>query len=537
MSVVTTINNYLDDAYLDEGPYLTSHAQGNQGMQARIVINALESLAFQSQIEIENFLNAVALQAEITIANALFENAFQASITINAEKYLAMQVLVDIEDVLKNVAMQSQITIQDSLFANGFQSLLTIDADNQAAMQSLREIKDRLKNQGMQAEIIINALLAKGFEVRVDKYPTSTCQSGAGYLEMDYLESPYLIDIWCTRPGMQALIQIVDFLVPKGMQSEITIVDFLKPVSFQSKIQIVDFKRPVGMQADAVRTTNIGMQSLATIYNTKNLRILCSFPSRGLTNTNWTANSTAAGDFSVQNLDTDIVEQVWRSNSVVTGLQLVCDTGLAQGVFLDTMAILNHNMTRSANISLIGSNDPTFSVVGITIPIQSRSNNIFYISPTLPTSGYRYWRFDIDDATNPDGFVQIGTIIFGASEIFQGECFVDEIEFELKDYASTVRTEGFTHVSNSRSQKRRVRLDFRFLDSNRRNFGILRSMFENERTTHKCLWIPTPSETNQEVTAKFAAFAKLSQIPVERHNNKGPDADYVSFTIEVDEGR
>jgi hypothetical protein len=235
-------------------------------------------------------------------------------------------------------------------------------------------------------------------------------------------------------------------------------------------------------------------------------------------------------------LNTDIVEQIWRSEQgTSSGISLVCDTGLPQGIFLDTLAILNHNMTKSANVTLLGSNNSNFSTIGTSIPIQIRQENAFYIAQGLPNFGYRYWKLLIDDATNQDGFVSVGSILFGSSKIFQGECFVDEIEFELKDYNDTVRTEGFTNVSNSRALKRKVRLEFRSLDSSLQNFKTMRNIFETYRTTHKCLWIPTPDPLDGEVTARFAVFGKLSAIPSERHNSKGPKADYVTFNIEVDE--
>jgi hypothetical protein len=491
MTVTTQIFGYLEAGYL-EGPYLTNTALASAGMQANIIIETQTARGMQSQIVIADQLYPVGMQAQITIQNYLNQIAMQASVTIAA--------------ATKTVGMQAMANILDFYDSNG--------------MQANVNILDYLRNMG--------------FEARIDKYPTGVCQD-SGYLGDEYLVFPYLTEIFCTRPGMQAHINILNFNDANGMQSKIQILDYLKPVGMQAKITIQNYLKPIGFQADVVRSSAYGMQALATIYNTTNLRILCDFPSRGLTASNWTSNSTMGGDFSVQNLDTDVVEQVWRSNNILTGVQLKTDTGLPQGVFLDTLAILNHNLTRSAVVTLLGSNDPTFAVIGVTIPLEPRLTNIFYIAPTLPTSGYRYWRLDIDDVTNAASYLEVGTIIFGAADIFQGECFVDEIEFELKDYADTVRTEGFTNVANSRTQKRRLKLDFRSLDFNQRNFTIIRDMFERDRTINKCLWIPTPSDTRQDITARFAAFGKLSVIPTERHNNKGPDNDYVTFTCEVDE--
>lgn len=535
MTVTTQTFGYLEDSYL-EGPYLTNTAIASAGMQSRIIIESREELGFQAAISIIDSLNAEGLQVHNTIVDRLVPKGMQASITINEDAAKGFQALVNIINAPVEIGVQAAVNVINSTKTLGFQAEITIAAEREVGMQVLANIIDSLEATGFQYEgQIVDKLRTFGFEARIDRYPTSVCPDIEGYLEGDYLSDPYLTEIWCTRPGMQAAITIQNFTKAVGQQARITIVDTLKTLGMQSRIQIVDYRSAYGMQADIANQSSYAFQALATIYNTSQLRVLCEFPSRGLTASNWSANSTMAGDFSVQNLDTDVVEQVWRSNSVTTGVRITTDTGLPQGVFLDTLAILGHNMTRSADVVLLGSNDPTFTTIGVTIPLEARLTNIFYIAPDLPTAGYRYWRFDIDDPTNPHGYIEIGTIIFGAADIFQGECFVDELEFELKDYADTVRTEGFTNVANSRSQKRRIRLDFRSLSLQERNFEIMREMFERDRTINKCLWIPTPSATLQDVTARFAVFGKLAVIPTERHNNKGPNHDYVTFTIDVDE--
>lgn len=306
----------------------------------------------------------------------------------------------------------------------------------------------------------------------------------------------------------------------------------------------------VGVEYLGLRGHGVGVQFLATIYNATNLRVMCDFLSRGSpivtggnnawgnpigAGKNWRANSVANGDFSVFNLNTDIVEQVWRSGSgVVTGLELDMDAETST-IFMDTFAILNHNISRSATVNLIGSSDPTFTLVEKLIPLAMTDNNRFHVEEFLPSVGYRYWRLTIDDATNPDGFISIGTILLGRSRIFHNECFVDQIQFELQDFADTVPTEGFSNVSNSRTQKRFLGLEFRFLFLQKLNFQIMRDIFTGPRTVLKCLWIPTPSVTDPEVTGRFAVFSKLRKIPRETHNNKGPKSDYVSFSVELDE--
>jgi D-ribose pyranose/furanose isomerase RbsD len=581
MTVTTSAPGYLEGSYL-EADYLAALAQGSMGCQALIVIqkesayglqsrvqivdalkpvglqsrvtiqdtvtargmqasvtvvDALKPIGFQAVVQILDSLKTSGIQSSLTIADVVTARGVQASVTItDALKPIAMQARVQIVDSEQSVGIQAFVTVTDSLTARGMQVMVTItDSVKATALQALTSLLDILDQSGIQSQVsIVNYMRSMGFQVRVDRYPTSVCPGEGGYLEFDYLIEPYLTEIWCTRPGMQAEIR-TNFQYEKGFQARVSIVDATKTIGIQSQIRIADALKPVGFQATVVRQTALGMQALATIYNTTNLRILCNFPSRGVNNTNWTANSTMAGDFSVQNLDTDVTEQVWRSNNVTSGINLTTDTGLPQGVFLDTLAILNHNLTKSALVTMLGSNDPTFSTVGVTITLEARLNNMFYIAPTLPNAGYRYWRFNIDDATNSSSYLEIGTLLFGAADIFQGECFIDQIDFELKDYSDTIRTEGFTNVTNSRSQKRKLKLEFQSLSFEKRNFTIMRDMFERDRTVNKCLWIPTPDATLQDVTARFAVYGKLSVIPTERHNNKGPSQDYVSFTADIDE--
>lgn len=534
MAVVHKIEQYLEGPYLED-KYLISQGSGFLGMQSLFQINATTAVGQQTRFQIVDFQNVFGLQSEFNIIDFVNLNAQQSLFIINVELPAGMQVLKELVGIFDSQGIQVDFEIE-SKTAAGLQAYFVVNTSQPTAMQVLGNIIDFKKPTAMQAQFqIVDTTKTHGMEVRSDRFPNKQCP-GEGYLESAYLESPYLTPIWCAKPGMQTRFQVANALKEIGVQSEFRIVDATEKLGVQTRFEIVDFFKNIGLQFEAQTVENVGLQFLSTIYNTTNLRILCDFPSRGVSPSNWTANSVATGDFSAENLDTDIVEQVWRSaDSVVTGIQLTTDTGLPQGVFLDTLAILNHNMTRSANIQLIGSNDPTFSTVGTIIPLQSREENIYYIAPALPTSGFRYWRISIDDSTNPNGFVEIGVIVFGASQIFQGECFVDEIDFELRDYADTVNTEGFTNVANSRTQKRRVRLDFRSLDSNRNNFKTLRSIFTTSRTVLKCLWIPTPDPNDQEVTAKFAVFGKLSQIPVERHNNKGPRSDYASLSVDVDE--
>lgn len=535
MTVSTLDKGYLEAEYLGDD-YLTGLAEGSLGSQIEFkIVNFERSIGKQSLLTIVDELKALGLQSEFSIVDFLDERGNQAEFLINSQDDSGQQALLQLVERLNSQGMQANLTLLDRQLDTGSQSKLVINQSTPLGMQASFALVSKLNNSGQQANLFILTEKPLAQEIRVDDYPTLIC--GNGYLEDGYLLGPYLTQTVCLIPGQQTLFTIVDAEKVFAQQAEFSIEDYLNIMGQQSEFTI-EATASLGMQFDSVVTFPTAQQVLSTIYNTTNLRILCEFPSRGVTNSNWSSTSTAPGDFSPQNLDTDIVEQVWRSvDTVITGVRISSDTGLPQGVFLDTFAILNHNMTRSASVTLLGSNDAGFATIGVSIVLDARSDNMYYVAPVLPSEGFRYWRVDIDDATNSDDFISIGTIIFGASNIFQGECFVENVDFQLQDFTDSVATEAFTHVSNSRALKRKVRLEFRLLNFQKNNFKIMRSLFETYRTTHKCLWIPTPSADDVDLTARFAGFAKLTTLPSERHTYKGKDADYVSFTIEYDESK
>lgn len=372
-------------------------------------------------------------------------------------------------------------------------------------------------------------------EIIRGKNPHLICN---GYAEGGYAEDPYAVAGYCVTIRTEIERLIAGF--PHVIHSEIErkIVDKLHRVKAEVERKI-NAIHAIHAQVLRLQSHAIHCQIQRVLYNTKLLRILSDFPSRGLTGVNWTANSTEPGDFGVNNLNTDIVEQIWRTaTSVKTGVILTCDTEVTQGVFIDTFAILNHNLTRNVDMVLLGSNDATFSTVGVTIDMDStqtymdytNNRDIFYIAPTLPGSGYRYWRLLISDGTNSADFLQIGTLVFGSSIIFNGECFVDRVTRPTKHFADRIPTEGFTNVSNDRALKYGVSLDFKSILYTGSNYPNIREVFDTARTSFKCLWIPTP-----QYPGRFAVFGKLSTVPTEVHNSKGPKFDYVDFNIDVDE--
>lgn len=441
---------------------------------------------------------------------------FQATLVIETSDQVGMQGNGIIEDD-HAIGMQADGFIGTTV-GLGFQANAIIDISSAIGLQAIGNIEDDL---------------SLGFEAIQDVL--SHTLHGT-YLVQPYLSESYLAAKICAHMGMQAnaIIETTDSV---GMQANLVIADQPFPIGMQASITI-NATDALGFQADSIAVLQMGFQATIVIYNDNRLRVLCNFPSRGLTTTNWTATSTEPGDYDVNNLDTDIQEQIWRSaTGVVTSVNLTCDTGIPQGIAVDTIFIDNHNFTSSASVVVQASNDPGFGTIGFTTTMQVTEDRMFYIKPTAALEQYRYWRFNINDPTQPAGFISIGIIAFGSSIIFQDNCFTDQIRYEVRDFADTVPTEGFTNVSNSRALRNILGLEFRSIDSSERSFELLDDIFRDARTVLKCLWIPTPSSTDQELTKKFAAFGKLTRLPVRVHNNKGPDLDYATFTIEVDESK
>lgn len=354
--------------------------------------------------------------------------------------------------------------------------------------------------------------------------------------------------------GVEFDVTIADFANAQGVQWNQQIVDYPNPQGLQWE-NFVTFSDPEGVQFEAAVVHVEGVEFRVNLYNTTQLRILCDFPSRGAvsgagtnawgnqvaTGESWRTNSqNPSADFNINNVNSDIVEQTFRSaTGTITGINLDCDVESSPGSFLDTFAILNHNLTTGASLVLVGADNSSFSPIGKTINLVARADNIFHIEPDLPLTAFRYWRLQIDDTNQTDGYIEIGTILFGSSVIFtQDECMVDRIMKKPRHFVDSVRTEGFTSVKNNRSLKNRISLRFESLQFGKGNFQSLDDIFKSARTSQKCLWIPTPHPTDGAITERFAVFGKIVDLPEQEHNVKGTvgeDLDFISFGFDVDE--
>ena len=519
--MISTFFGYLETAYLTV-PYLTGFATAATPSQMQRQIIGSFPVKTQLAARIET-ITSIRSQLDRRIDSGLVPIKQQLDRSIVSSSSVRSQM-----DRKLSVAspIRSQIdrtTVGLSLVPSQLDRRLTDDfaipTQIQRKLEKTREIPTQL------ARFITNG--SKVTAQEMGRGPISH-QSCGGYLLSAYLTEPYLGPFICAHMYQQ-LDRRLEKTRAANTQLDRKIVNASKITRSQMQRQIYD---DFAIRSQLLRSSayKLNSQILFAIYNTTNLRILCDFPSRGTSGTNWSvvAGGTASGDRGINNVNTDIVEQVYRSLNTTITLQ--CDTQISQGIFNDTLAILGHNFTTSAIVTLQGSNDISFSSIPLSETLFVEKENMYWIAEYLPLVSYRYWRLLINDSTNTDGYIEIGTIVFGPSIIFSGECFTDQVVRRKTHFADRIRTEGYSAVSNDRALKRAVSLTFRKLNYLRANYSSLISVVDTARTSLKCLWIPTP-----QYASRFAVFGKLSEIPVENHQAISETADYIDMDVNVDE--
>lgn len=398
-----------------------------------------------------------------------------------------------------------------------------------------------------------------------------------GYLEAEYLSEPYLAYRLCADVRSQIVfstftdneintqsqmkIDRTDDDPIVNVQVEQRIENYENPILAQVKMRIEDFphnvltqisqrifndvlvgsqvkqrifhEENINTQIDQIRAFKIGAQISQVIYNVTQLRLLCNFASRGieaLGGNNWTSvQAVDAGDYSPNNLNTDIIEQRTQTSSVALW-QLRCNTG-NPNTFVDTIAILEHNLSRGATVEVSGSDDPSFGSIKFNFNMTVETENMYYIAPELPKIPAQYYQFTIQDPGNISGKLYIGTIIFGSATILTvQEQFINPVTYGFKHFKDSLQTEGFTSVSNDRALRKFLNLTYDSLNRNGGNFKSLREYILEAKTDLKCLIIPRPT-----LPSSLAVFSKLTQLPEEQHTATDDDNWYVSITFDWDE--
>lgn len=350
--------------------------------------------------------------------------------------------------------------------------------------------------------------------------------------------------------GTQVEMKVDDIQLYIGSQIE-KILNYILPIPTQiekvlkwgfaygSQVERYIFKlKSMGVQVNRVSASEVAVQVFKRLYNITQLRILDTFLSRGIVSmggmtwTNEITGGIATGDYNVNNLNTDIIEQITKSSVAERRFKIYCNTGIPN-TFVDTIAILNHNFTPNATIDITGFkdlNDFNNGIPSIIIRPVIERDNIYWISPDIPLKPAQYWRFDINDALNPFQ-LQMGVIVFGSSRIMtMAECFDNPVNYGFKHYKDSIETEGFTSYSIDRATRRNLGLSFSKLRYYGNNYEMIKDFYLNVKTDLKALVIPRPTKPSA-----LAVFAKLNQLPTESHEAIDDEHHYVTLNLDWDE--
>lgn len=554
---ILTQKDFLEGDFLNQD-FLSGEITWGESSQVEMIINKNVPFNTQAELRIDEFeiINTqvasfiidrpIALNSQVFsyIVDKLNSLNTQALSRVDSLQEINTQVGIDVDDTLNVLNSQALSVIVEDTDIFNTQALLKVDTLQELNTQTEMRIDNFQDLNTSVKAIIIDFFNSLGCQVEGKVEEVSIINSQVytsnllyakcgGFLEEGFGNTSFLANRICGHLRTQVNALVVQ-KTPYNTQVEMR-VDDLDLLNTQSEMKI-NFETSFNTQVLVAFAHRLNTQATVILYNTIRPRILCNFKSRGIDGKNWTSNSTEPGDYSILNVNNDIVESYWRSPlGATTGISLICDTQIAQGVFMDTFFVDGHNLTTSATATLEGSNDD-FASTPFVQNLIINGNRIFWIAPTLPLSSYRKWKIRINDNTNPDGYLKIGVIAFGASEILVSTCTVQQIEVQNTEYKEAVKTEGYTSVGNSRAIRRAIRLDFRDIEYEAGDFQRLVNINEYSRTTLKCLWIPDPR--TQSLMKRFAVFGKIKELPVERHNVKSRQdkMDHIDMSYNIDEG-
>ena len=280
-------------------------------------------------------------------------------------------------------------------------------------------------------------------------------------------------------------------------------------------------------------------------YNLTQLRILWEIGSDGNSaSNNYIASSNAGTGYEPVNLRSDFIERAWKStNCIAEYFQF--DVGVGNTIGIDTAAILGHNLTNGAVITVYGygdafSNAPASDAdwyalsAQFTMTVEPTYQNIFYVAAVTASAKFRHWRVLIQDATNTDGFISIGRFIAGEAMVFDTrENMSMNVDYAQVNYKDELKLNGFSSLANNRALRSKLKINFENLDmESNDNYAQLQRYFSYCRDTLKALVIPDPRKLY-----RYSVYAKLTQMPQEKHTYLDDASCYASLDIELDEGK
>jgi hypothetical protein len=235
--------------------------------------------------------------------------------------------------------------------------------------------------------------------------------------------------------------------------------------------------------------------------------------------------STAAGDFEGWYMFTDTIRQVWRS----------VDTNLQEIVFksdipvrIDTLAILGHNFSNLAVVTLEANSINDFTAPPIQVNLTVSARNMVMLNDL----GFdlQYYKLKILDPLNECGYIEIGRICGGTRfQFIECEDIKDDFSISYVDYGQKLTNEGFSRPANKKILARRLDASFAKMSTlagQDDNYQGLLSLIDNVRTTLPFLTILDPGNPTL-----FLAWTEFEDLPSFEFTING----YVEAKLRVEE--
>lgn len=99
----------------------------------------------------------------------------------------------------------------------------------------------------------------------------------------------------------------------------------------------------------------------------------------------------------------------WRSSGLST---VTIDVDFGSPLAPDVIALLDHNLTSAATITIMANSTPSWTSPPLSETIVWQAGNVLRYLTTVSRS-YRYWRLSLSDPANPDGYLRLSELFLG----------------------------------------------------------------------------------------------------------------------------
>lgn len=124
-------------------------------------------------------------------------------------------------------------------------------------------------------------------------------------------------------------------------------------------------------------------------------------------------SATITASSEVASLPASNVAQLWRSkpwrSTGCASEWIKFDFGAAAAV--RALALVGHNFTSGATLKIQANATDVWTAPSIDVTLTYHADNVVYLWSS--DQSYRYWRITIVDASNPDGFIEVGRVFLG----------------------------------------------------------------------------------------------------------------------------